>query len=154
MTLDYLLMMTESQIDYEILELSTLDELVRQNSDPFIATSALASQQGRDPVRATDACEAILLRDDGDSHLRAFVMTSLYSLDSSKATARMRQLVEHGSLDVSLLGAIVQNVVSDLERCRNDTDLLQRLSAAVKRFSIGQFSDQDEVRHFLEAVDA
>jgi len=99
MTLDHLLMMTEDQIDYEALDLSTLDELVRQESDPFIATSALAAQQGRDPGRATDACEAILLRDEGDSHLRAFAMTSLYSLDSSKAAARMHELVKHGALD-------------------------------------------------------
>jgi hypothetical protein len=97
MTLDHLLMMTEDQIDYEVLELGRLDELVRQESDPFIATSALAAQQGRDPKRATDACEAILLRDDGDSHFRAFAMTSLYSLDALKATALMHELVEHGS---------------------------------------------------------
>jgi hypothetical protein len=46
---------------------------------------------------------------------------------------------------------MVENVVSDLERFRIDAGFLLKLSAVVKRFPIGQFPDQDEVRKYLES---
>jgi len=49
---------------------------------------------------------------------------------------------------------MIENVVSDLERFRRDAGFLLKLSAAVNRFPIRQFPDQNEVLHFLESVNA
>ena len=149
MTVDDLLILTEDQIDYASLDLDLLAELARQATEPFIATSALASLSSRDELTAQDVCEEILRRPDGDTHLRAYAMTTLYSLSPERGLRQMEQCAD-SDIDERLLGSVIENVMSDIDRFKSGhRELVSKLIAKARRVSAERFSDPDEVQRFI-----
>ena len=56
--------MTEDEIDFDALDVGLLEQLARQENEPFIATSALAKLSSRDQASARAVIDEILERAD------------------------------------------------------------------------------------------
>jgi hypothetical protein len=150
MTIDDLLVLPYDQIDYTSLDAGMLRELATQNSEPYIATSALAELGVRGGPEARIATSAILAAEPWDRHLFAFAITTLCDIDRGDATETMARLLE-GTSDPKVLGAMVECVLSDSDHfstglARAFTD---RLAAKVETVAPDQFTDLDERAAFL-----
>jgi hypothetical protein len=96
-------------------------------------------------------CVEVLGRgEDADRHLQAFAMTMLYSIDPSLAIGEMERLAG-GACHALLVGAMVENVMSDRERFAHA--FVTRLRAMVEELCGERFLDPDEVAAFVASVD-
>jgi hypothetical protein len=150
MTINDFLVLPHDQIDYPSLDVGVLRELATQNSEPYIATSALAELGARGGPEARAAAAAILATEPWDRHLFAFAITTLCEIDRDDATRTMARLLD-GTNDPKVLGAMVECVLSDpghfsagLGRAFSD-----RLAEKVETVKPDQFTDLDERAAFL-----
>ena len=150
---DELLLLTYDEIDFTNIDNGSLYHLERQTQDPFIATSALGELSQRDTPQTRAAATAIL-ESPWDQHLAAYATTILYGIDKDESIRRMSAMIDRCP-DPKVLGAMVENVLSDRERFERDDVrwLLHRLVTSVKNMAADAFSDMEERAEFLALYD-
>jgi hypothetical protein len=150
MTINDFLVLPHDQIDYTSLDGRVLRELAMQNSEPYIATSALAELGARGGPEARAAVAAILATEPWDRHLFAFAITMLCDIDRHDATETMARLLE-GTNDPKILGAMVECVLSDPDHFSTGATraFTDRLTVKVENVKPDQFTDLDERAAFL-----
>jgi uncharacterized protein with von Willebrand factor type A (vWA) domain len=150
MTINDLLVLPHDEIDYASLGAGMLRELAIQNSEPYIATSALAELGARSVPEARAAAAAILAAEPWDRHLFAFAITTLCDIDRDDATETMERLLDRTN-DPKVLGAMVECVLSDADHFRvgHGRAFTDRLAAKVEAVQPDQFTDLDERAAFL-----
>ena len=155
MTATDLLMLPHDEIDYASLDAGLLSELATQNSEPYIATSALAELGARGEHAARSAAAAILAGEPWDRHLFAFAITTLCDVARGEVTETMMRLLD-GTNDPKILGAMVECVLSDPEHFSADAGrtFASRLAAKVETVEPDQFTDLDERATFLSCYRA
>jgi hypothetical protein len=151
MTINDFLVLPHDQIDYTSLDAGVLRELATQNSEPYIATSALAELGARGGPEAHAAAAAILAAEPWDRHLFAFAITTLCDVARSDATETMVRLLP-GTNDPKVLGAMVECVLSDPDHFSTGPGraFTDRLATKVETVEPDQFTDLDERAAFLE----
>jgi len=150
MTINDLLVLPHDQIDYASLDAAVLHELATQNSEPYIATSALAELGARGGPDARAAAVAILAAVPWDRHLVAFAITTLCDVDCGSAIETMERLLG-GTHDPKVLGAMVECVLSYPDHFGTGPGhaFTDRLAAKVETVEPDQFTDLDERAAFL-----
>lgn len=83
MNIDELMMLTEDQIDFELLSIDILKNLALGN-ELFIATSALAKLGYRDQKQAEMIAWTILSKQKGDSYLQALALEIMFDCNAEK----------------------------------------------------------------------
>src|SRR5262249_37446319 len=119
MSINEFLALSDDQIDYTSLDVGVLWELATQNSEPYIATSALAELGARGVPEARSATKAILAAEPWDRYLRAFAITTLCNFDRDEATQIMERLLD-GTEDAKAIEAMVECVLSDPDHFSTD----------------------------------
>jgi hypothetical protein len=112
MSLDPYLQLPHDAIDYTSLGDDVLIALATQDSEPYIATSALAELGARPSEGARVAAADILSRAMWDRHLMAFALTTLFERDRDAALASMSTLLA-GAPDPKVVGAMVECIALD-----------------------------------------
>lgn len=150
MTIDDFLVLPHDQIEYASLDVDTLHGLATQNSEPYIATSALAELGARGGTEARAAAIAILSCGPWDRHLFAFAITTLCDLDCDEAGKTMERLLDATS-DPKVLGAMVACVLynSDHFSTGPARAFTVRLANKVEAVEPDQFTDDEERTAFL-----
>ncbi|MDQ3369586.1 MAG: hypothetical protein M3680_29510 [Myxococcota bacterium] len=148
MNIDELVILIDDEIDYEALPTELIEEAARQTADPFIATSALAELYARDQHAVQAVCVEILGRPDPDRHLRAFALTTLYSVDPAGGARAMVTLATEVS-DETLLAAMIDSVMSEPARFAASPELVAALFAQVHRSTNADLLSNPEVRDFV-----
>lgn len=150
MTINDFLILPHDQIDYTSLDAGMLRQLATQNSEPYIATSALAELGARGGAEARAAAATILSTEPWDRHLFAFAITTLCDVDCDEAVALMPRLLDVTS-DGKVLGAMVECVLSSPDRFRGDPAraFVRRLATKVETMTPEEFPDADERGAFL-----
>ena len=150
MNLNALMLIPHDQIDYTSLDADTLRGLATQNSEPYIATSALAELGARAGHEARAAAVTILSTELWDRHLFAFAITTLCDIDCEEAARTMPRLLDVTS-DAKVLGAMVECVLSHPDNFSSDSgqEILGRLATKVARVDPDEFTDAEERTAFL-----
>lgn len=145
MSIEDFLVLPHDQIDYMPLDASTLHELAIQDSEPYIATSALAELGARGGPEARAAASAILSREPWDRHLFAFAITTLCDVDRASATETMSTLLD-GTSDSKILGAMTECVLFDPDHFSTGAARAfgKRLAAKVETIKPDEFTDLEE----------
>lgn len=151
MTTDDLLMLPHDQIDYPSLDAGVLRDLATQNSEPYIATSALAELGARGGPDARTAAATILGAPIWDRHLFAFAITTLCEFDRDEATQTMAKLLDSTN-DPKILGAMVECILSNSDHFSTGRGraFRDRLAAKVKTVEPDEFTDLGDRSVFLE----
>jgi hypothetical protein len=149
-TFDDLLLTPYEQIDFKKLSSELLVQLAVQRYEPFIATCALGQLAVRDGDEARDAALAVLDQ-DWDHYLTASAITILFSRDPHAAMSWMTAHLP-ACTDAVILGAMVENVMSDVSRFENaqGRGLIALLADRVREHPADRFSDPEEVSSFLD----
>ena len=145
MSIEDFLILPHDQIDYTSLDVGTLQELATQDSEPYIATSALAELGARRGPEARNAASAILSSEPWDRHLFAFAITTLCDVDRASATETMSTLLD-GTSDPKILGAMTMCVLSDPDHVSTGAARAfgERLAAKVETIKPDEFTDLEE----------
>jgi hypothetical protein len=112
-SLEYL-QLPHGAIDYASLGDDVLIALATQDSEPYIATSALAELGARSSEGARVAAASILSHVMWDRHLTAFALTMLFERDRDAALASMFALLVHDP-DPEVIGAMAECIAFDPE---------------------------------------
>ena len=150
MSLNDLLLLPHDQIDYTSLDDGMLRELATQNSEPYIATSALAELGARGGHDARAAAATILSNELWDRHLFAFAVTTLCDIDCEEAARTIPRLLDVTS-DSKVLGAMVECVLSypDHFSSSSGQTFLRRLVTKVATVEPDEFTDAEQRTAFL-----
>jgi hypothetical protein len=145
MTIDDFLIIPHDQIDYASLDAGLLQDLATQDSDPYIATSALAELGVRGGAQAVATAKAILAAEPWDRHLFAFAITTLCDLDRNCAAETMSRLLDCTN-DSKILDAMVECVLSDPGYFGTGAarELAERLAAKLATAEPDEFTDMAE----------
>jgi hypothetical protein len=151
MTINEFLMLPHDQIDYASLDTGLLHDLATQDSEPYIATSALAELGARGGAQAIAAAKEILAAEPWDRHLFAFAITTLCDLDRGSAAETMSRLLGTTS-DPKVLDAMVECVLSDADHFETGEAraFADSLAAKIATAEPDQFTDVEERAAFLE----
>jgi hypothetical protein len=103
----------------------------------------------RDSDHARAVAQTILQRDPWDLHLSAYALKVLYARDADAGFEAM-QRIARVTTDKSIIGAMIENVLSDSARYINSVgrDLAAKLAAQLTEDVASQL-DPDEVSEFL-----
>src|SRR6476659_5212156 len=107
-----LLLLPDDAIDYKALAADVLLDLATQDSEPYLATSALGELSRRGAPEARTAALAILAHEPWDRYLSAFAIGVLCRIDCGQATEVMHRLLGKTN-DPKILGAMIECVLSD-----------------------------------------
>jgi hypothetical protein len=147
---DDLLLLPDDAIDYKALEANVLLELATQDSEPYLATSALGELSGRGAPEARTAALAILANEPWDRYLSAFAVGVLCRIDCGQATEVMRRLLAQTN-DPKILGAMIECVLSEPDHFSSEAGcpFAHDLATKVAALNPDQFADADERAAFL-----
>jgi hypothetical protein len=148
--IDDLLLLPDDAIDYKALAADVLLELATQDSEPYLATSALGELSGRGGGGARTAALAILANEPWDRHLSAFAIGVLCRIDCGQATEVMRRLLGQTS-DPKILGAMIECVLSEPDHFSSEAGgpFAWELATKVEALDADEFADVDERAAFL-----
>jgi hypothetical protein len=145
---------TNDEIDLAKLDDQTVFELAIQQTEPFIATSALDALAQRRGYHGRDAAEAILMQAVWDDHHTAYAMSVLYKGDPRRAIELMTpHLASDNPILVDELVDIVLDHAADFAKPAR-REFATKLAARIAETAPGMHTDRERRAELLSRYGA
>ena len=149
MQINELMMVTNEDIEYNILSLDTLQQLALSD-ELFIATSALGELSRRNSSIAASTAWEILSNSRGDCYLQAAALETIFEYDQEKALTYIRQQVT--KCNTYILNSILEIMIEN-ESVFKSKNVSSLVSIALQRLkgldSTTQYPEPEVIDNFL-----
>ncbi len=146
---DYWEMLTEDQIDFGELPITTLKKLV-YSADPFIANGALTELVARDKTEALSAAVDILFNHLPDKYLQAQAFNITYYYNKERA---LEYIVKNAATcDMVVLNAIVQELCIDAKyiAAHNPMEYVDAVKNRLLKITAAEYPEPKLLKEFFK----